>query len=170
MGKWVSQRECARELGCSDTYIRKLVKNKGLRKNAKKQVDLEHARELKFGKGTQTKREPGANQGGGTDTDTLTSERGKLARVNRKIKEVELAEKRGELVEAEGVMLAWANILSIFRSRMSVLPDKLAHKVANMTDPKECKKVISDYIREALEELSTHDAATLCGKPRGGDK
>ena len=170
MAKWLAQRACARELGCSPGYVQKLIKTKGLRTNSKKQVDLEQARTLMGGGDGEHPRSPGVHPRGETETDSLTAERTKLAEINRKLKEVELAERRGELVEAQGVMLAWANVLSIFRSRMAVLPDKVAHKVANMSDPKECKKVISDLIREALEELSTHDAATLCGQPTGGDK
>lgn len=170
MAEWLSQRACAKELGCSPAYIQKLIKKKGLRTNSKKQVELGAARALICGGGSVHPRSQPVNQTSETETDSLTIERTRLAEVNRKLKEVELAEKRRELVRAEDVKLTWTNVLSIFRSRMAVLPDKVANKVANMTDPKECKRLVAAYVREALDELSSHDAGNVCRKPTGGDE
>jgi hypothetical protein len=70
-------------------------------------------------------------------------------------------ERKGNLLNAEEVQSAWAGIISATRSHLLLLPGKLGHKVAAITDPNECSAVIDKAIKEALKSLSEYqlDAA-----------
>jgi phage terminase Nu1 subunit (DNA packaging protein) len=78
----------------------------------------------------------------------------RLKRLQADKVELDLMERRGELVEASEVSSAWQSILSRVRSRLLKMPSSIAPIVAPLTDPHEIQKRIDDSVREALEELS----------------
>ena len=65
-----------------------------------------------------------------------------------------LKKMKGELLDKDEVERAWASIISAARSRLLLLPDKVAKRVAVMTDVHEVRAAIDEEIREALSALS----------------
>lgn len=76
--------------------------------------------------------------------------------------EIDLAEKRGELVSAEDIRRALADKLTATRDELLTIPERVAGKVASSKDPVECAAVIEQAIRLALRHLATQaPAATM---------
>ena len=70
------------------------------------------------------------------------------------LRELELQERRGELLRADETQATWESIISTTRSHLLLLPAKLGYKVAVLTDPAECQSVIDAEIKAALKSLS----------------
>jgi hypothetical protein len=68
--------------------------------------------------------------------------------------EMELKRKRGELWDAGQTQSAMDDLVSVTRSHLLLIPAKLSHKVAPITDPAECQAIIDREIKEALKSLS----------------
>jgi chromatin segregation and condensation protein Rec8/ScpA/Scc1 (kleisin family) len=73
-----------------------------------------------------------------------------------KEKELELRRRQGELLEAADVETAWAKALASFKSRLLLLADKLAPKMAACPDVLQCRALIDREVRDALSALSEH--------------
>lgn len=63
-------------------------------------------------------------------------------------------ERKKNLLPADEVRGAMEAIISTTRSHLLLLPAKLAHRVAALTDPAECQAVVDTEIRAALKALS----------------
>ncbi|MFO7596460.1 MAG: hypothetical protein R6W92_08980 [Desulfocurvibacter africanus] len=168
MAKWVAQRECARELGCAPSYISKLIKNKGLRTNHKKQVDLDHARSIMEGR-EDAKQVNGARAEvkGAKDkseTRSLTDERAELTRVKREREEIALAKERGEVVSFQAVELVMAEVLTSLRTQMEGLPAKVSKDLAAMSDLMEIRDYLASQVAEVLAKASLYDLDRLFSK------
>ncbi len=74
-----------------------------------------------------------------------------------KEKQVDLRERQEELLEAADVERAWTNNLTRCASRLLLVPDKLAPRLAAMTDVLEIRAEIDKEIRAALRA-----AARIC--------
>jgi phage terminase Nu1 subunit (DNA packaging protein) len=70
------------------------------------------------------------------------------------LRELELKEKRGELVSKKDAQLAFAALVTATKNHLLVLPDEIAPKVAALTDVREIRHLIDVEIRAALTELS----------------
>ncbi|TCS37474.1 hypothetical protein EDC30_104278 [Paucimonas lemoignei] len=68
--------------------------------------------------------------------------------------EIEIAEKRGTLVLAEGVKKAAFEKARIVRSALEGLPDRLAPVLAAETDPARCHQLMMAEIKRVLRELA----------------
>lgn len=75
-------------------------------------------------------------------------------RVKREKLMVELIE--GKVVEIAEVEAEWSAIVSAARNRLLLLPDKVAPRVAAISDVLECRAIVEYEIREALTTLSEH--------------
>lgn len=74
-----------------------------------------------------------------------------------RIKELELAEKRRELISVT-VVDAWQEpILAAFRARALAVPVRAAPLCAASSSTEECRAIIESFIHECLTELSTGD-------------
>jgi hypothetical protein len=71
------------------------------------------------------------------------------------LKEIQLAEKRGELVSISDVTATLADELTAVRGRLLAMPGRLAGALAIMSDPAEIEAAIDKEVRGALTELST---------------
>lgn len=69
--------------------------------------------------------------------------------------EMELAEKRGNLLAREDVELAMKSIGAAVRAALEVLPDQTAPLVAPVTDMHEVHALIADACRNVLHNLGT---------------
>ena len=70
------------------------------------------------------------------------------------LKEIQLAEKRGELVPIEAVQAKWTDECVAMRSRLLAMPGRLAGRLAIMSDPAEVEAAIAEEVRGALSELT----------------
>lgn len=68
--------------------------------------------------------------------------------------EIEIAEKRGTLVQAEGVKKAAFEKARIVRSALEGLPDRLAPVLAAESDPARCHQLLMAEIKRVLRELA----------------
>ena len=75
-------------------------------------------------------------------------------RVKREKLAVELIE--GKLVEIAEVEAAWSAMILTARNRLLLLPDKVAPRIAAVSDVLECRAIVEYEIREALTALSEH--------------
>jgi hypothetical protein len=90
--------------------------------------------------------------GGGTLT--LTDERTRLARASADEKELELAQRRGEIVETAWVVEAFGRIMETFRARMLAIPAKVAPLAFECATVAEVKGVVEKELHAGLTELS----------------
>lgn len=69
-------------------------------------------------------------------------------------KQLDLKKRQGELVEVAAVEKEWGDIISSARTRLLLLPDKIAPKIAATKDVLECKAIIDHEIREIMRALT----------------
>ena len=70
------------------------------------------------------------------------------------LKEIQLAEKRGELVSISDVTATLADELTAVRGRLLAMPGRLAGQLAIMSDAAEIEATIAEEVRGALSELT----------------
>ncbi len=75
-----------------------------------------------------------------------------------KERQLDLRKRQGELLEAEDVERTWSNATTRMVSRLLLVPDKLAPRVAAMGDVLEIRALIDGEIRAAIRAL--HEAET----------
>lgn len=68
--------------------------------------------------------------------------------------ELDVAKKRGDLIEVEKVKLMLFEIASSTRERMESIPQALARKLSTMKEPAEIEALLRREITAALQELS----------------
>jgi phage terminase Nu1 subunit (DNA packaging protein) len=77
-------------------------------------------------------------------------------RADAALAEIEVEKARDQLVYADDVRAAWANVLTALRAKLLAIPAKASAQMAAETD----KAVIQDYldtqVRDALEELAAY--------------
>lgn len=83
----------------------------------------------------------------------LVQEKTDTERVRRHLLEMELAEKRGELVRLADVEFAYAMKLAATRDALEGLPDRLAAQLAAIGDAAEVHEKLTEEIRLALLSL-----------------
>ena len=90
------------------------------------------------------------------DTSSLDIEearRRKLA-AEAALVELDLAKRRGEVIEIEEVAGVVGDDYANVRAKLLALPSKLAPQLIGIEDPAECKALIERGVSEALEELT----------------
>lgn len=85
------------------------------------------------------------------------SERARFIRARADLAEMEAEEKRGSVIVAGDVEVAWIAVLSLLRTRLLALPDRLAPVAHAEATPAGVRDVIRGAIREALEDLAETD-------------
>jgi terminase small subunit / prophage DNA-packing protein len=101
-------------------------------------------------------REEQAAQNAVGDTASLDIEearRRKLA-AEAAMVELDLAKRRGEVIEIEEVAGVVGDDYANVRAKLLSLPTKLAPQLIGIEDPAECKALIERGVSEALEELT----------------
>lgn len=84
----------------------------------------------------------------------LNQERARLAKAQADKTELEAAELRGELARYEEISTHWTRQTAACRSRLLVIPSKVAPRVRVAGTDSDAASVIQSEICEALEELS----------------
>jgi hypothetical protein len=85
------------------------------------------------------------------DVETIASATERLKTAQADLAELNLQEKRGELVSAADVSREWSNILSQARSKLLGVPTRFRQAVPTATT--ENVATLENLIREALEDL-----------------
>lgn len=111
----------------------------------------------------RTLRDAAAGRGGDGPLD-LAQERAALAVRQRERIELDLAARRGELVEAAQVERDAYRVARVTRDRLLNVPDRIAAEVAAETDPARVHRTIANEIATALRELTQ----ILTAPPPGG--
>ena len=84
----------------------------------------------------------------------LRREKTALERVKRLRLEMEVAAKRGELIERELVLRQASFLLTAMRSRCMSAPSAWARRLLNISDPREMVELLRAMMTQILEELA----------------
>ena len=108
---------------------------------------------------------------GGTGKESLQTERMKLTAEKRKAAEMDNDMRQGNLHTTEDVEKGIKAMCLNVRSRMLVIPAKLAPTLAEMPqDQAEIFDLLKNAINEALEEMSNYNAAMAIGNDNGAEE
>jgi len=91
---------------------------------------------------------------GGDDQKSLTRARTNDAQQSARLKEIQIAEKLGELISAEEIKPAILAMVSAARIELLSLPSKLAAEFKALYGVDVDESLIEDHIHESLEHLS----------------
>lgn len=84
----------------------------------------------------------------------LISQRERLSKERADHAALKNAQLRGELVDAEGVRRAITTLAATARNGFECIPDKLAERLAVLTDPAECHALVALEIEQVLNDLA----------------
>jgi hypothetical protein len=73
-------------------------------------------------------------------------------------------------VIVEDVVKAWTDTLANLKSKITSIPSKAAPIIASETEIGIIQEILTDFLNEALEELSSYDpkiSASRTSKPKG---
>lgn len=156
----MSQSDAARAEGVSQPYVAKLIKQKRLKTNAKKQVRLAELRALRATDldPSRGNHKPKTVPPGG-EVELQTSKGFTAARTHREeqlahLAEIEVRTKLGELVEWSKIEALNASTAVMIRESLLAVPDRLASVLAAETDEKQIRAMIDNEIRAALAHLA----------------
>ena len=85
------------------------------------------------------------------------AERARYIRARADLAEMEAQQRRGALIAAEDIEIAWIKVLALLRTRILALPDRLAPQVHIVTSLAETRNLLSASLREVLEDLANSD-------------
>lgn len=88
----------------------------------------------------------------GKETEAQARQRLVIADAN--MKELQYAKARAEVVEVDVAKQLWARLVLSFKSRVLLMPSKVATLVMGRKDPNEVREIIEKEVMEALNELS----------------
>ena len=95
----------------------------------------------------------------GSEVLDYHAEKARLTKLQADKAQVELDERKGQLVEVDAISAEWARVVTDCKNRLLSIPTKAAPIVAPLSTPSEVMQVIEDLIREALEELADYAGA-----------
>ncbi len=87
----------------------------------------------------------------------LQQEKAKLAKMQTEKAAIQIAEMKGELVDAEEVKESWITMITACRAKLLALPTKIAGDVFGVNTQAEIQAIIKREIYQALTELSKGD-------------
>jgi len=88
----------------------------------------------------------------------IFAEKRKLTKEQRIKLELENRLRKGELFEASIVEEVYSRDLITVKTKLEDLPKSMSVDLSRETDPLKCEVILSDKIREALQELSQYDS------------
>lgn len=95
--------------------------------------------------------------GSGGSFEDFNKARAEHERLKVREKELDLAEREKELLPADEVREKVAAMIGATRSRLLLMPDRVAPKVATLDDVLECRAVLEREVRLALMDLVDYD-------------
>lgn len=73
--------------------------------------------------------------------------------------ELNLSERRGELVEAAAIERDWVDLITRTKTRMLGIPAAIARTLADETDVEQVQAILTDQIRKALIAMGNESAS-----------
>lgn len=98
-----------------------------------------------------------------SDKKTLEAQRVLESEAKTKKVEIEIEEKLGNLIPLEVVESSWVDMTVKFKDKIESVPSKLATRLFGL-EVDEINQILTDEIREALDELAISDDAKPSGK------
>lgn len=99
----------------------------------------------------------------------LTHERVMTERVDRELKELTLAEKRGQLVNLEQLEPELAQMIGAFRTELSALGDRLKTEIDALYGIDLDAQLIEEHIRDTLAQLARYDPERAGARASSGE-
>lgn len=90
--------------------------------------------------------------------------KGRKIAAQAQIEELNLFQRRGELVDITTMRRHLEPMITDTRTRLLALPTKIAPKLVGMKDPRNIRSVLETEINEALDDLSRIDPADVCAE------
>jgi hypothetical protein len=171
----ITQAEYARRRGVSRAAITKAIKS-GRITPIDGRIDPDVA-DIQWARNTSTARAPVAgpapaaaaasiaprasvrvtrlNDGDEDEPATLLESRARREAALAELAELELSEKRGELVSAAAIERAMATKIMSVRESLDTLADRITPLLAAETDPDKVYKLLRGEIRQVLSQLSS---------------
>jgi len=111
-----------------------------------------------------------ASTGGVKLGGTYDEARTRRINAEAELSELDLAKVRNQLVIVEDVVKAWTDTLANLKSKITSIPSKAAPIIASETEIGIIQEILTDFLNEALEELSSYDpkiSASRTSKSKG---
>ena len=111
-----------------------------------------------------------ASTGGVKLGGTYDEARTRKMNAEAELSELDLAKVRNQLVIVEDVVKAWTDTLANLKSKITSIPSKAAPIIASETEIGIIQEILTDFLNEALEELSSYDpkiSASRTSKSKG---
>ena len=164
----VTWTELGKIAGCRGQHIGQAARRNGLKLEADRRVDAEKVLAA-IGMQDSWQRYANVNQGASKkqtstsetegETPDFYAERALKERALRKLREMEVREREGELMHKDAVEKLLIKLIATAKARLLVLPGRIAQQVAIETETHRCEELLGNGIREALEELSRNPAS-----------
>ena len=84
-------------------------------------------------------------------------ERARYIRARADLVEMEASQRRGALIAADDIEVAWIKVLALLRTRVLALPDRLAPEVFTLASLAETRNLLRTNLREVLDDLANSD-------------
>ena len=84
------------------------------------------------------------------------------------LRELELRQKSGELIEVAEVERTWSQIGSTIRESLEAVPDRISETVTALTDVRQVRDKLREETKRVLENLPGEMYASLKATPHGG--
>lgn len=97
---------------------------------------------------------PLAGEKNPVQTSALSEEKAETENVRRQLLEIQLAQKRGELVRADDISRALANKLKAAQEHLNTMADRLAPILAAETDVSKVDEMLRAEIRRAMTQIA----------------
>ena len=98
-----------------------------------------------------------AKIGGEYTAEDLAINRNRLLKAQADLAEIEKQKQEGELITKEEVKKNWLNLLSVLKTKLLSMPNKLAPVVLTYKNVNEIKLVIKEKVYDALFEIAGTD-------------
>lgn len=148
----LTQKEASKRLGISAKQLRRLTKKHDAPRNDDGSYPWPEVVDwYKDFKQDEALRRRGINREAGEADYEQARAREKAAKAD--MAELELLERKGELIPVQVYKDELASVLTSVRSRLLNLPGRLGRELAPEMKPEEAEQIVEQGVREALEEL-----------------
>lgn len=150
--EYVTKAEFARRMNLSKPTITNLIKRGRLSQTKSGRINF-----AKGKKEIETNRAANPDAAAikqGTIDPAIIKTRRRQEEIKLELAEMELRERRGELIERAEVLRMAKAVISISRSRFLNIPQKMAPKLVGLTSIRKIKSILEKEIYAALKELS----------------
>ena len=160
-------REYARHRGCEPSAVRQAIKAGRISASVKRDaagdysIDPKRA-DLEWAATTYADRvpltgptAPGGSASGGEDPVSLMEARHRLELAKAQLAEMDLAERRGEILDAREVEARMVGVFSSCKTKLLGVPSRVRQQDPTLTKPQVA--LLESTIREALEGLAASD-------------